>query len=231
MSATMTLKRTMVRGTNAAMSLLQFGLLFCGLVMAMGFARVFAMEAEPDYQVPLNVAAALPASIEVTAPVVSMPAPPTTVLSPKMQSALDYVKRRYRVSSEALLPVFEIAQSIGLERRIDPLLIVAIIGVESRFNPFAESPLGAQGLMQVIPRFHQDKLPSDADDDSLLDPETNIRVGVNVLEEAIRRRGGLIAGLQSYAGSSSPNGEYAAKVLAEKTRLEQASNRKLASAN
>ena len=221
MSATMTLKRTMVRGTNAAMSLLQFGLLFCGLVMAMGFARVFAMEAEPDYQAPLNVAAALPASIEVTAP----------VLSPKMQSALDYVKRRYRVSSEALLPVFEIAQSIGLERRIDPLLIVAIIGVESRFNPFAESPLGAQGLMQVIPRFHQDKLPSDADDDSLLDPETNIRVGVNVLEEAIRRRGGLIAGLQSYAGSSSPNGEYAAKVLAEKTRLEQASNRKLASAN
>ena len=59
----------------------------------------------------------------------------------------------------------------------------------------------------------------------LLDPLVNIRVGVRVLEEAIRRGGGLVAGLQSYAGSSEAEGSYASKVLAEKERLEQAARR------
>ena len=70
--------------------------------------------------------------------------PAFVVLSPRMQSAVDYVTRRYRVSEGALVPVFELAQSAGRERRIDPLLIVAVIGIESGFNPFAESPLGAR---------------------------------------------------------------------------------------
>ena len=53
-------------------------------------------------------------------------------------------------------------------------------------------------------------------------------VAVKVLEEAIRRKGGLVAGLQQYAGSSDPEGAYASKVLAEKDRLEQATRRKVA---
>ena len=117
---------------------------------------------------------------------------------------------------------------IGKERRIDPLLIVAIIGIESGFNPFAESAMGARGLMQIIPRFHRDKVPEGAGDGSLLDPLINIRVGVYVLEVAIRRRCGLVAGLQYYAGSSEPAGNYANKVLAEKERLEQAARRNAA---
>lgn len=88
--------------------------------------------------------------------------------------------------------------------------------------------MGAKGLMQVIPRFHTDKLPAGASERSLLDPVINIQVGVKVLEEAIRRQGGLVAGLQQYAGSSDPEGAYAAKVLAEKERLEQAARRKSA---
>ena len=85
--------------------------------------------------------------------------------------------------------------------------------------------MGARGLMQIIPRFHRDKVPEGAGDGSLLDPLVNIRVGVHVLEEAIRRRGGLVAGLQYYAGSSESEGSYASKVLAEKERLEQAARR------
>ena len=108
---------------------------------------------------------------------------------------------------------------------VNPLLIVAVIGVESGFNPFAESAMGAQGLMQIIPRFHLDKVPDGAGDRPFLDPAINIRIGVNVLEEAIRRRGGLVAGLQYYAGSSDPEGTYASKVLAEKERLEHATRR------
>ena len=166
------------------------------------------------------------AVVEKVAPVEAADA----VLSPRMQGALDYVKRRYKVSSDAVEPIFEVAQLIGTERRIDPLLIVAIIGVESGFNPFAESSFGAQGLMQIIPRFHKDKLPAGAGENPLLDPLINIKVGVHVLEEAIRRRGGLIPGLQQYAGSSDTQGGYASKVLAEKERLEQAARRNAANA-
>jgi soluble lytic murein transglycosylase-like protein len=161
---------------------------------------------QPDFRMPADVDAA--------------------ASKPHLTGMLDYVKRRYRVSPEAVLPVFEVAELIGQERRIDPLLILAIIGVESGFNPFAESPMGARGLMQVIPRFHMDKVPKGMGVRHLFDPAINIRVGVHVLEEAIRRRGGLTAGLQYYAGSSDPAGSYANKVLAEKTRLEKAAGRK-----
>jgi hypothetical protein len=98
-------------------------------------------------------------------------------LRPSLKHALDYVSRRYRVAPEALVPIFETAQSIGREVRLDPLLIIAIIGIESRFNPFAESAVGAQGLMQVMPQFHKDKLPDDAGEEPFLDPVTNIQVG------------------------------------------------------
>jgi soluble lytic murein transglycosylase-like protein len=117
-------------------------------------------------------------------------------LKPHFVGVLDYVKRRYRVSPEAVLPIFEVAELIGRERRIDPLLILAIIGVESGFNPFAERSMGARGLMQVIPRFPMDKVPEGMGVRHLFDPVVNIHVGVRVLEEAIRRRGGLMAGLQ-----------------------------------
>jgi len=85
---------------------------------------------------------------------------PTQTLTPAMKAALDYVVQRYRVSAEALLPVFEAAQSIGPKRHLDPLLLIAVISVESRFNPFSQSPMGAQGLMQIIPAIIRTSYPT-----------------------------------------------------------------------
>lgn len=145
-------------------------------------------------------------------------------LNARMRGALDYVSRRYRVSTEALGPIFAAAQSAGQELHLDPLLIIAVIGVESGFNPFSQSVFGAQGLMQVVPRFHQDKLPEE--DASILDPVTNVQVGARVLKESIRRNGGLENGLQQFAGAANDvNRRYAGKVLAERQRLEQAAQR------
>ena len=152
--------------------------------------------------------------------------PASETLRPSLKRALDYVSRRYRVAPEALVPIFEAAQSVGRESRLDPLLIIAIIGIESRFNPFAESPVGAKGLMQVMPDIHLDKVPEGAGEQPFLDPVTNIRVGVHVLEEAIRWRGSLTGGLQHYGGSpTDPEAGYANKVFAEKQRIEQAARR------
>lgn len=233
MSATHSLKHTMARNTDAVLHLIQHGLLVLGLVLLLAFFNIVT----PNHAATLTANADQSDALStqsVPNPAYSAPADATPdapsgfTLSPRMQGALDYVTRRYRVSPDALMPVFEVAQVVGQERRIDPLLIVAIIGIESGFNPFAESAMGAQGLMQVIPRFHQDKLPEDRGDSPLFDPVINIRVGVDVLQEAIRRRGSLIAGLQYYAGSSDPEGIYASKVMAEKQRLEQAARRNMA---
>jgi soluble lytic murein transglycosylase-like protein len=147
-------------------------------------------------------------------------------LSPRMRGAMDYVAKRYRVSTTALEPVFQTAQAAGKELRLDPLLIIAVIGVESGFNPFSQSVVGAKGLMQVMPRFHMDKLPDEADKSAFLDPVTNVQVGARVLHESIRRFGGLESGLQQFGGAlNDPDRRYASKVLAEKQRLEQAAQR------
>ena len=247
MSATISLKKPMARSSNIALDLIQFALALAAFLFFVGMAHLFLTEQatlETQNQESADTMTARHAATfsaatfteETLVPSVQLPqnqnevAPLTTapVLSPQMQNALSYVQRRYKVSPEALIPVFEVAQMIGTERRIDPLLILSIIAIESRFNPFAESSMGAKGLMQVIPRFHTDKLPVGANERSLLDPVINVQVGVKVLEEAIRRKGGLVAGLQQYAGSSDPEGAYASKVLAEKDRLEQATRRKVA---
>lgn len=237
MSATMTLKHKVARRSASAINLIQHSLLILGLAFALGLINLIPGGAQP-----IDLfKAALPellSDAEADDGIVANATPtpanastrPVSSLSPHMLGALDYVTRRYRVSPEAVVPLFEVAQLIGKERSIDPLLIVAVIGIESSFNPFAESTMGAQGLMQVIPRFHQDKVPDGAGDKALLDPVINIKVGTHVLEEAIRRRGGLIPGLQHYAGSSDPTGAYANKVLAEKHRLEQAARRASAAA-
>lgn len=142
-------------------------------------------------------------------------------LSSPMAAALESVAQRYRVAPEALQPVFLAAQQAGKD--LDPLLIIAIIGIESGFNPYAQSVMGAQGLMQVIPRFHRDKLSPETAPGGFLDPTNNVRIGARILQDAIRRQGGLIEGLQYYAGASDdPDRAYASRVIAEKQRLEQA---------
>jgi soluble lytic murein transglycosylase-like protein len=218
MSATITLNAPVARNINATSSLVQLATMIAGLLLAIVFFNASAGKT--------LVSEILMAEVSVQAEVVAADSSveaddDVEALTPSMRGALDYVTRRYRVSQKALLPIFEAAQLTGREHGLDPLLIVAIIGIESGFNPLAESSMGAQGLMQVIPRFHQDKLPEGASDSSFLDPVINVQVGVLVLQEAIRRRGSLIGGLQQYAGSSDSEGAYASKVLAEKKRLEQ----------
>ena len=151
------------------------------------------------------------------ASVISMP------LSPEMRRVVTYLSHKYRIAAPALEPMVASAHVVGSRLGLDPLLILAVMAIESRFNPFAQSDQGAQGLMQIMPRFHQDKLAESEQVNPLLDPATNIEVGAQVLKESIQRAGGLQAGLQQYAGApGDEEGQYAKSVMAEKLRLEQA---------
>lgn len=145
-------------------------------------------------------------------------------LKPEMSAVANYLARRYHVSNQAIKPLVSAVQSAAARAGLDPLLILAVMAIESRFNPFAESVVGAQGLMQVMPRFHQDKLEANgAGKNALLEPHMNIQVGVLILKESISRAGNVQAGLQQYAGApDDTEAQYAAKVMAEKQRLEQA---------
>jgi hypothetical protein len=149
---------------------------------------------------------------------------PATGLAPDPRHKVlaGYLARRYRVASDATVDLVSEAFSVGRAVGLDPLVILAVISIESRFNPIAESDMGAKGLMQVIPKFHTEKLALHGGQDAVLDPKTNILVGAQILKEYIRLAGGLEAGLQMYNGAADdPSQGYAQKVIAEKQRLEQ----------
>ena len=141
---------------------------------------------------------------------------------PEYRTLAAYLSRRYRVAQDATEQLVGAAHQAGSRTGVDPLLILAVIAVESRFNPIAESVMGAKGLMQVIPRYHQDKLDALGGEDSVFDPMTNILVGARILKDAVRRGGGLMPGLQLYNGAfSDDTQQYAQKVMAEKQRMQQ----------
>ena len=96
------------------------------------------------------------------------------------------------------------------------------MAVESGFNPFAQSAMGAQGLMQVMTKIHGDKYEIFGGNLAAFDPVTNLRVGVKVLQECIARAGSLEGGLRFYVGASNLEGDsgYAGKVMAEHVRIQ-----------
>ena len=141
---------------------------------------------------------------------------------PKQQAAVAFwLSKKYRVAAEPLSVLVAEAYQLGKHTKLDPTLILAIMAVESSFNPFAQSHVGAQGLMQVMTRVHGDKYESAGGTLAAFDPVTNMRVGVKVLQECIARAGSLEGGLRYYVGAASlpDDGGYAKKVLAEHDRL------------
>lgn len=204
------------------------------LVLAAALVYALTERSAPDWPGPGSGADPVLVSIAAGGKPVALPAAPSgaeEALTPRMRAALDYTARRYRVSATALQPVFAAAKAAAGDLGLDPLLIIAVIGVESSFNPLSESTQGAQGLMQVIPRFHRDKLPASADSMHLFDPVANVRVGARALWEYIRDSGDLAYGLQKFAGNrDDATQSYAEKVLAEKERLESAACRQTTSA-
>lgn len=141
-------------------------------------------------------------------------------LSRAQASVAQWLSRRYHVAPEPVSRLVQEAWTVGALVNMDPTLILSVMAVESSFNPFAQSPVGAQGLMQVMTKVHDDKYAVFGGSHAAFDPVTNLRVGVQVLKECIARAGGLEAGLRAYVGANAgEDGGYAAKVLAHQALL------------
>ena len=145
---------------------------------------------------------------------------------PKTQAVLAYwLSKKYKVAPEPVSALVAEAFELGQRTRLDPTLLLAVMAVESGFNPFAQSPVGAQGLMQVMTRVHSDKYENFGGSYAAFDPVANLRVGAKVLQDCITRAGSIELGLKHYvgAGNTGEDGGYAAKVLAEQARLKSLS--------
>jgi hypothetical protein len=147
--------------------------------------------------------------------------------NPRYRRLSEFLAKRYKVSPAFTLDLVSIAHAAGQQVGLDPLLIIAMIAVESRFNPIAESVVGAKGLMQVIPKFHADKFRElGGEQYAVFDPETNILVGTRILQEYLSRTGSLSSALQMYVGSSNDEDtSYMEKIMTEKERLLQVLHR------
>jgi hypothetical protein len=142
-------------------------------------------------------------------------------LTRQQAAVAQWISRRYNVALEPVGRLVQEAWAIGHSVGLDPTLILAIAAIESRFNPFAQSAVGAQGLMQVMTRVHVDKYEPFGGAHAAFDPISNLKVGVQVLRECIARAGGLEEGLRWYVGAanSSDDGGYMGKVLTEQGHM------------
>jgi hypothetical protein len=140
----------------------------------------------------------------------------------------EWLSRRYRVAGDAANMLVSTAYSTAREIKLDPLLILAVMAIESGLNPFAESPMGAQGLMQVMSKVHSDKFDEVGGSKAALNPVANIRVGSQILKDYVTRTGSVEGGLKTYVGAAAfeDDSGYGNKVLAEYRRLKQVASGK-----
>ena len=134
----------------------------------------------------------------------------------RKQAQVEYLAEKLRKPPHSLQEYVQLAWAEASKRGLRPELLIAIMHKESTFQPKVQSRYGAQGLMQVVRRWHRDKLQKN---ESLFDPEVNVRVGTDVLEEYLEwAKGDLSKALAKYSGNARG---YANKVLNESQKLAQ----------
>lgn len=136
-----------------------------------------------------------------------------------------WLAKKYRVASDATNMLVSAAYVTATEIKLDPLLILSVMAIESGFNPFAESPVGAQGLMQVMSKVHHEKFRQLGGLKAALNPVANIKVGSLILKDYVTRGGSVEAGLKLYVGAAAFDNDfgYGSRVLAEYRRLKDVS--------
>jgi soluble lytic murein transglycosylase-like protein len=207
-----------VRGT---LGVLAIALVMAGAAWLLEHGKAELLSAEPAAQSELLAGGEPTAGAAVPA-VAQAEAEPSPIENRRHRALSQFLAKRYKVSQAVTHDLVTMAHAAGHQIGIDPLLIIAVISVESRFNPIAESVAGAKGLMQIIPKYHPEKFQEFGGIKAVFDPQTNIMVGSQIIKEYLKRTGSLDSALQLYGGATSDeNAVYFGKVMTEKERLQQ----------
>ena len=145
-------------------------------------------------------------------------------LPPPQAAVAEWLANKYRVAPEPVAALVVEAHAVSPQVKLPAHLILAVMAIESSFHPYVQSHAGAQGLMQVMGGVHARRYEAYGGGQAAFDPVVNLRVGAEVLADAIKLKGGsLEAGLRFYLGGDAvtEDGGYVAKVLAERARLDQ----------
>lgn len=184
----------------------------------------------PGEQPPPGALDGATASVAPTAPAGAKPAvaaatagTPAKVDQREQKWVTNWLSRRYRVATDATHMLVTSAYKTARDIKLDPLLILAVMAIESGLNPFAESPVGAQGLMQVMAKVHHDKFEHLGGVKEAFNPTANIKVGSMILKDYVQRTGSVEGGLKMYVGAGAADSDdgYGSKVLAEYHRLKE----------
>lgn len=142
-------------------------------------------------------------------------------LSKEQANLAQFIAGRYRVALENTQLFVDGAYKAAREYKMDPWLLLAVMAVESSFDPDAASHRGAHGLMQVLTRVHTEKFAPFGGVAAAFDPVANIKVGTRILRDYIARDGSVESGLKAYVGAALLDDDrgYGVKVLAERERL------------
>jgi soluble lytic murein transglycosylase-like protein len=135
----------------------------------------------------------------------------------------EWLAKKYKVAPEPLAALVAESYELSKKTKLAPHFILAVMAIESNFHPYVQSQAGAQGLMQVVTDIHVKRYEAYGGRLAAFDPIANLRVGVAVLADAIKMRGGSVEeGLKFYLGgySLTEDGGYVAKVFAEQAQLD-----------
>ncbi len=145
-------------------------------------------------------------------------------LPPEQAAVAHWLAAKYRVAPEPVAALVAEAHAVSPKVRLHAHLILAVMAIESSFHPYVQSHAGAQGLMQVMGKVHAGRYEPYGGAQAAFDPLVNLRVGAEVLADAVKLKGGSLEdGLRFYLGGDAvtEDGGYVAKVLAERARLDQ----------
>jgi soluble lytic murein transglycosylase-like protein len=164
------------------------------------------------------------AAVEAPAPTAASrsTAAPMQDLSSDQVAVTRWLSNKYKVSPEPLAALVTEAWALGERSQIAPTLILAVMAIESRFNPFASGSQGGLGLMQIEPEALTGALSSFGGRLAAFDPLTNLRVGTRLLQGLIHDTSTLEDALRQYARASGQgnNVQYVDRVLAEQKLLD-----------
>ncbi|WP_160154412.1 lytic transglycosylase domain-containing protein [Microbulbifer sp. ALW1] len=117
---------------------------------------------------------------------------------------------RYIKDPEERMHVLKAIHREATRAELQPEIVLAVIQIESAFNPYAVSRVGAQGMMQVMPFW---KKELGRPEDNLINMDTNLRYGCTILKHYIKKAKGNMPNALAYYNGSYGRHTYSRKVL------------------